>query len=96
MSLILRPVITEKATNDSELNNRYAFYVDPKANKIEIKKAIQSMYDVEVVAVKTMIYAPKVKTKYTKSGYQVGATNKLKKAIVEIAEGQEIDLYGNI
>lgn len=96
MSIILRPVITEKATNDSELNNRYAFFVDTKTNKIEIKKAVQAMYDVDVVAVRTMIYAPKVKTRQTKSGMQVGATNKLKKAIVEIAEGQEIDLYGNI
>ena len=96
MSIILKPVITEKATNDSELNNRYAFLVDTKANKIEVKKAIESMYNVDVVSVKTMIYAPKVKSRYTKSGLQVGATNKLKKAIVEVAEGQEIDLYGNI
>lgn len=96
MRVILRPIITEKATNDSELNNRYAFFVDTKSNKIEIKKAIQSMYNVDVLSVKTMVYAPKVKSRYTKSGLQVGATNKMKKAIVEIAEGQEIDLYGNI
>ncbi|AFL96679.1 50S ribosomal protein L23 [Ornithobacterium rhinotracheale] len=96
MSIILKPVITEKATNDSELNNRYAFLVNTKSNKIEIKKAVQELYNVEVVSVKTMIYAPKIKSRYTKSGLQVGATNKLKKAIVEVAEGQEIDLYGNI
>lgn len=96
MSIILRPIITEKVTNDSELNNRYAFFVDTKSNKIEIKKAVQAMYNVDVLSVKTMIYAPKIKSRYTKSGLQVGVTNKLKKAIVELAEGQEIDLYGNI
>lgn len=96
MSIILKPIITEKATNDSELSNRYTFLVDTKSNKIEIKKAIQSMYNVDVLSVKTMVYAPKIKSRYTKSGLQVGATNKLKKAVVKIAEGQEIDLYGNI
>lgn len=96
MSIILRPVITEKATSDAELKNRYAFYVNPQANKIEIKNAVQQMYDVDVLKVRTMIYAPKVKSRYTKTGFQVGKTNKLKKAVVQIEEGQEIDLYGNI
>lgn len=96
MSIILRPVITEKATRDSELKSRYAFYVNPNANKIQIKDAIQEMYGVDVLKVYTMIYAPKVKSRYTKTGFQVGKTNKLKKAIVQLGEGQEIDLYGNI
>lgn len=96
MSIILRPVITEKATRDAELKNRYSFYVHPGANKIQIKSAVQEMYDVDVVDVRTMIYAPKIKSKYTKTGFQVGKTNKLKKAVVQIEEGQEIDLYGNI
>lgn len=96
MSIILRPVITEKATNDSEFNNRYTFYVKPAANKLEIKRAVKELYGVDVIDVKTMIYAPKYKSKYTKTGLQVGKTNKLKKAIVYIAEGEVIDLYGNI
>lgn len=96
MSIILRPVITEKATNDSEFNNRYTFYVKPTANKLEIKRAVKELYGVDVIDVKTMIYAPKYKSKYTKTGLQVGKTNKLKKAIVYIAEGEVIDLYGNI
>lgn len=96
MGIIIRPVITEKATSDSELRGRYAFYVDPRANKIQIKDAVEQTYGVEVNKVRTMVYAPKVKTRYTKSGFQVGKTNKLKKAIVELVEGQEIDLYGNI
>ncbi|MDO5655933.1 MAG: 50S ribosomal protein L23 [Flavobacteriaceae bacterium] len=96
MSIILRPVITEKATNDSEKNNRYAFFVHPKANKIQIKDAIKETYGVDVLEVRTLISAPKIKSRYTKKGFQTGKTNKLKKAIVQLEEGQEIDLYGNI
>lgn len=93
MSIILRPVISEKATNSSELLGQYSFYVDTKANKLEIKKAIEEAYGVDVVKVSTMVSAPKVKTRYTKTGLQVGKTNKMKKAIVHVAEGQEIDLF---
>lgn len=96
MSIILKPVITEKATNDSEFNNRYAFYVKPTANKLEVKRAVEELYGVDVLDVKTMIYAPKYKSKYTKTGLQVGKTNKLKKAIVQVADGDVIDLYSNI
>jgi len=93
MSIILRPVISEKATNSSELLGQYSFYVDTKANKLEIKKAIEEAYGVDVIKVSTMVSAPKVKTRYTKTGLQVGKTNKMKKAIVHVAEGQEIDLF---
>lgn len=93
MSIILRPVISEKATNSSELLGQYSFYVNTKANKLEIKKAIEEAYGVDVVKVSTMVSAPKVKTRYTKTGLQVGKTNKMKKAIVHVAEGQEIDLF---
>ena len=93
MSIILRPVISEKATNSSELLGQYSFYVDTKANKLEIKQAIEEAYGVDVVKVSTMVSAPKVKTRYTKTGLQVGKTNKMKKAIVHVAEGQEIDLF---
>ena len=96
MSIILKPVITEKATRDSELRSRYAFYVRTDANKIQIKKAIQDMYGVDVLEVRTMIYGPKVKSRNTKNGFQIGKTNKMKKATVQLGEGQEIDLYGNI
>lgn len=93
MSIILRPVISEKATNSSELLGQYSFYVDTKANKLEIKQAIEEAYGVDVIKVSTMVSAPKVKTRYTKTGLQVGKTNKMKKAIVHVAEGQEIDLF---
>lgn len=96
MSVVLRPVISEKANNESEIRSRYTFLVDPKSNKIEIKKGVETLYNVEVVKVRTMIYAPDVKTKYTKKGLQVGKTKKLKKAIVELQDGQSIDIFGNI
>lgn len=96
MSIILRPVITEKATRDSEMRSCYAFYVHPQANKIQVKEAIEEMYGVDVLKVRTLVSAPKVKSRYTKTGFQTGKTNKLKKAIVQLDEGQEIDLYGNI
>ncbi|MDO5509652.1 MAG: 50S ribosomal protein L23 [Weeksellaceae bacterium] len=95
MSIILRPVITEKATLDAENNSRYSFYVSYTANKEQIKDAIEKMYGVSVLKVRTMRYVPTVKTKYTKKGFQVGKTNRLKKAIVAIEDGQEIDFYAN-
>ena len=94
MGIIIKPVISEKATSNSELLGQYSFYVDTKANKLQIKEAIQKTYGVTVVSVSTLVSAPKVKTRYTKTGFQTGKTNKLKKAIVSLAEGQEIELFG--
>jgi large subunit ribosomal protein L23 len=94
MGVLIKPVISEKATNNSEVLGQYSFYVDTKANKIEIKKAIEAAYGVNVVSVSTLVSAPKVKTRYTKTGFQTGKTNKMKKAIVSLAEGQEIELFG--
>ena len=94
MGVLIKPVISEKATNNSEVLGQYSFYVDTKANKIQIKEAIEKAYGVSVVSVSTLVSAPKVKTRYTKTGFQTGKTNKLKKAIVSLAEGQEIELFG--
>lgn len=94
MIVLIKPVISEKATNDSELLGQYSFYVHPEANKLQIKEAVEEAYGVDVLKVSTMISAPKVKTRYTKSGFQSGKTNKMKKAVVHIGEGQEIDLFG--
>ena len=96
MSIILKPIITEKVTSDSELNNRYSFVVDRKSNKIEIKKAVESYYQVNVIKVRTMNYGPLRKTKYTKTGVQNGKSNLVKKAIVQIGEGDQIDFYNNM
>ncbi|AYN00424.1 50S ribosomal protein L23 [Chryseobacterium aquaeductus] len=93
MSLIIKPVISEKANYLTDLRGAYSFLVQPKANKIQIKNAIEQAYGVKVADVRTMIYAPKVSSKYTKKGLQVGKTNKLKKAIITLAEGEVIDIF---
>ncbi|PQA91536.1 50S ribosomal protein L23 [Chryseobacterium shigense] len=93
MSLIIKPVISEKANYLTDLRGAYSFLVDPRANKIQIKKAVQEAYGVKVADVRTMIYAPKVSSKHTKKGLQVGKTNKLKKAVITLAEGEVIDIF---
>ena len=96
MSILVKPIITEKATNDSELLNRYAFVVDRKANKVEIKKAVEATYGVSVAKVRTINVRPNRKTRYTKTGIITGKTSAYKKAIVQVAEGEVIDLYSNL
>lgn len=96
MSIIKKPVITEKMTVHSEKYNRFAFIVDLKANKIEIKLAIEQMYDVVVDSVRTMVCIGKKRVRGTKSGMIVGKTSTYKKAIVTLAEGDSIDFYSNI
>jgi large subunit ribosomal protein L23 len=96
MSILIKPIITEKATNDSELFNRYAFVVDKKANKLEIKNAIEEVYGVSIESVKTMNYPLKRKSKYTKNGVVQAKVGGYKKAIVQLAEGDNIDFYSNI
>ena len=96
MSIIKKPIITEKMTNQSEEYNRYAFVVDRKANKIEIKKAVSDMYDVTVDSVRTMLCIGKKRVRGTKSGMIIGKTSTYKKAIVTLVEGDSIDFYSNI
>ena len=96
MSILIKPIITEKATNDSELNNRYSFVVNNQANKIEIKDAVESAYGVSVEKVRSMNVRPDRKVRYTKAGMVTGKTKAYKKAIVQLAEGETIDLYANL
>jgi large subunit ribosomal protein L23 len=96
MSVLIKPIITEKATLGSELYNRYTFLVHPKANKIEIKKAVEASYGVNVEKVRTINNGPERKMRYTKTGVQKGKTNATKKAIVQVAEGDAIDFYSNL
>lgn len=88
--------MTEKATEDSELKNRYSFFVNNKANKIQIKETVENTYGVSVDKVRTMNVKPSVKTKYTKNGMTSQTTDALKKAIVQITDGDTIDLYSNL
>ena len=96
MKVIFEPIITEKATNDSELRNRYSFVVSREANKIQIKNAVQEKYNVTVQKVRIQIYGSERKTKFTKRGVQRTKTNIKKKAIVDIQDGESIDFYNNL
>ncbi|PQJ79199.1 50S ribosomal protein L23 [Polaribacter porphyrae] len=96
MSILIKPIITEKATNDSELFNRYAFVVNKNANKVEIKNAVESAYGVSISSVKTLNYPIQRNTKYTKKGLVTGIKSGYKKAIVQLAEGDSIDFYNNL
>ena len=96
MNILIKPIITEKATQDSEILNRYTFEVHKKANKIQIKEAVEEAYGVSVEKVRTINVRPDRRTRYTKTGIQVGKTNAIKKAIVQLAEGDMIDLYANM
>ena len=96
MNILIKPVITEKMTEQSEIFNRFAFVVDRSANKIEIKKAVEETYDVTVESVRTMVCIGKKRTRGTKSGVISGRTKTYKKAIVSLSEGDTIDFYSNI
>jgi len=96
MTILIKPIVTEKMTNQGEEMNRYGFVVDKTANKIEIKKAVEDLYDVTVLSVNTMRYGGKAKSRYTKSGMITGKSKSYKKAIITLAEGENIDFYSNI
>jgi large subunit ribosomal protein L23 len=96
MNIIVKPVITEKMTGLGEKLNRYGFVVHKNANKLQIKKAIEELYGVEVETVNTMFYSGKNKSRFTKSGVISGRTGAFKKAIVTLAKGETIDFYSNI
>ncbi|MDR0392462.1 MAG: 50S ribosomal protein L23 [Planctomycetaceae bacterium] len=96
MNVILKPIVTEKMTTISEKFNRYAFVVERKADKIQIKKAIEELYGVEVEKVNTLIQRGKDASRYTKSGLIKGQKNSFKKAIVQLKDGHTIDFFSNI
>lgn len=96
MNILLKPIVTEKMTAQGEDMNRFGFIVDKRANKIQIKRAIEEMYGVTVSSINTMIYGGKSKSRYTKTGIISGKTKSYKKAIVTLVEGDNIDFYSNI
>lgn len=96
MDIILRPVITEKMTGISEKRNQYGFIVHKQANKLQIKEAVEGLYGVQVLAVNTMRYSGKNKSRFTKTGFLKGRTGAYKKAIVTVAANEIIDFYSNI
>jgi len=94
--VLVKPILTEKANKQQEKLRRYAFKVNRKANKLEIKKAIEDFYGVSVVDVNTIVVPGKNKTRFTKAGFIQGVKPAYKKAYVTVAEGETIDLYSNI
>lgn len=97
MSVIVKPIFTEKQTAITEkFENRYGFIVVPSANKVEIKKAVETLYNVKVESVNTMKYDGKERSRFSKSGVVKGRTSSYKKAIVTLKKGETIDLFSNI
>ena len=97
MGILIKPIITEKLTSLGEKYNRVGFVVEKTANKVEIAKAIEEMYKVDVESVNTMNYGGgKAKAKYTNKGVSQQRIPAYKKAIVTLAEGDSIDFFSGI
>ena len=96
MEVLIKPIITEKMAEQAEKNHRYGFIVDEKANKLQIKSAIEKMYGVTVKQVNTSRYIGKIKMRNTKRGMAIGIVNRSKKATVTLKEGDVIDFYASI
>ncbi len=91
--ILIRPVLTEKAYEQQEERNVFTFVVDKRANKLEIKQAVEDFYNVEVKKVRTLIVPGKSKARYTRTGLVKGVKSGYKKAMVELAEGETIDIF---
>jgi len=95
-NVVIRPLLTEKMTELTEKYNQYGFIVDINANKIEIAKAIEDRFEVNVESVNTIRHKGKTKTQFTRRGRFSGRTPRYKKAIVTLKEGQTIDLFTEV
>lgn len=96
MAFIIKPLVTEKMTAITEKQNKFGFIVRPEANKLQIKKEVEALYNVTVTDVNTMNYLGKNKSRYTRAGLIKGRRNAYKKAIVTLKAGDTIDFYSNI
>jgi large subunit ribosomal protein L23 len=94
--VLIKPVLSEKVNSQTEKFRRYTFVVDKRANKLEIKKAVEEFYGIQVEDVNTLVMPSKAKSRNTKAGVVSGRKPSKKKAIVTVAEGETIDLYGNV
>ena len=94
--ILVKPIISEKSERLSEEGQQYSFVVNKKANKVEIRKSVESLYNVSVTAVNTMIMPAKAKNRNTRSGVVQGRKPSYKKAIVTVAEGEVIDFFGEV
>ena len=94
--ILIKPILSEKANAQQESLRRYAFKVNRRAKKLEIKTAIEQFYGVNVLEVNTLVVPGKNKTRSTKSGIISGVKSGYKKALVTVAEGESIDLYASL
>ncbi len=94
--VLIKPILTEKANAQSEKQNKFAFRVSRRANKLEIKDAVESFYNVTVKDVHTIVVPAKSKSRFTKAGYIQGQKPSYKKAYVTVTEGDTIDLYSGV
>ena len=95
-NILIKPIVTEKMTDIMERENKYGFVVDHNSNKIEIAKAVEKRFEVNVVAVNTIKYKGKTKTQFTKRGRFTGKTPQFKKAIITLKEGQKLGLFEEV
>ncbi|NNE29601.1 MAG: 50S ribosomal protein L23 [Saprospiraceae bacterium] len=95
-NILVKPIITEKAEKLSEGLNQFSFVVNKKANKVEIKKAVEALYGVNVAAVNTMIMPGKEKNRSTRTGVLKGRVSSFKKAVITLEAGENIDFFGDI
>ena len=96
MSILKKPIITEKMSKAGEKLGHYGFIVDIKANKIQIRQAIEKMYNVTVERVNTLTIPGKIRMRQTKTSMSRGTTGAYKKAMVTLKKGETIDFYSNI
>lgn len=96
MEILKKPLITEKSQNLQDKAQKYTFIVDKKANKLEIKRAIEKMYGVTVEEINTNTMPSKPKSRYTKTNIISGKKGSYKKAIISLSEGETIDFYSDL
>jgi large subunit ribosomal protein L23 len=96
MEILIKPIISEKLTDQAEQLNTYGFIVHPRANKIQIKEAVEKMYEVSVKSVRTVHHPGKHGYQRTPFGISIGTKGKKKKAYVTLEAGDQIDFYSNI
>lgn len=94
--VLIKPIVSEKSNKLADARRTYAFRVHRKANKLEVKKAVEDFYGVSVLDVNTVVVPAKNKTRFTKAGFISGRKPAYKKAYVTVGEGETIDLYANI
>ncbi len=95
-SILVKPIISEKSETLSENLNQYSFVVAKTANKVEIGKAVEAMYNVAVTSVNTINMPSKAKVRNTRGGVQKGRVSGYKKAIITLEDGESIDFFGDI